>query len=604
MSIAVNNVKKNIKNKGKKMDNIIEVEKLRFEYKIYDDNGEVSGVNEVLKGLDLTVPRGQFLAVLGHNGCGKSTLAKHFNGILTATSGKVTVNGIDASDEDRIFDIRQHVGMVFQNPDNQLVATVVEEDVAFALENLGVPPEEIRKRVNDALNIVDMYDYREHSPHQLSGGQKQRVAIAGVLAMKPDCIVLDEPTAMLDPRGRKEVMGTIKLLNEQGVTIILITHYMDEATQADRVVVMDDGIIIMDGTPKEIFAQVDMLKAHSLDVPQVTELMYGLRKSGVDVPIDVLTEQECADALLRLKHGTLSLPEKTAAPDDPKEGSGYIAEVKNLTYKYSVGTPFESTAVDNVSVSIKKGQFVGVIGHTGSGKSTLIQHLDGLLRPTSGKVFIDGKDIWGKDSDIRKVRFMAGLVFQYSEYQLFEETVYKDIAFGPKNMGLSEEETDRCVRDAAKAMGISDELLGRSPFDLSGGQKRRAALAGVIAMKPEILILDEPAAGLDPKGRDTVLDEIYEYQKSSGTTILLVSHSMEDIVKYAEKILVMNHGRLFCYEDTDTVFSRTRELTQIGLGIPQISRLSHLLSAGGMDIGKDIYTVERAKERILEIINA
>ncbi|MBR5089024.1 MAG: energy-coupling factor transporter ATPase [Ruminiclostridium sp.] len=278
-----------------------------------------------------------------------------------------------------------------------------------------------------------------------------------------------------------------------------------------------------------------------------------------------------------------------------------MAEVKNLTYKYSVGTPFEATAVDNVNVSIKKGQFVGVIGHTGSGKSTLIQHLNGLLKPTGGEIRIDGKNIWDKGTDIRKVRFLAGLVFQYAEYQLFEETVYKDIAYGPTNMGMSEEEIDRAVREAAETMGLSEEILERSPFDLSGGQKRRVALAGVIAMKPEMLILDEPAAGLDPKGRDTVLEEISEYHKKSGTTILLVSHSMEDIVKYAEKILVMNHGSLFCYEDTDTVFSRTKELRQIGLGIPQISRLSHLLASGGMDIGKDIYTVERAKERILEI---
>ncbi|MGN0617487.1 MAG: energy-coupling factor transporter ATPase [Ruminiclostridium sp.] len=280
------------------------------------------------------------------------------------------------------------------------------------------------------------------------------------------------------------------------------------------------------------------------------------------------------------------------------------AEIRNLTYKYSVGTPFESTAVDNVSLAINKGEFIGVIGHTGSGKSTLIQHLNGLLKPTSGEIFINGKNIWDKDSDIRAVRFMAGLVFQYSEYQLFEETVYKDIAYGPKNMGLSDEETDKRVREAAQDMGLDEELLNRSPFDLSGGQKRRAALAGVIAMKPEILILDEPAAGLDPKGRDTVLDEIYEYHKNSGTTILLVSHSMEDIVKYADKVLVMNRGRLFCFEETDEVFSRARELEQVGLGIPQITRLSHILAEKGMDLGEDIYTIDRAKKRILEIINA
>lgn len=283
------------------MMNIIEVENLEFEYKITDDNGEVVGANQVLKGVSLSVPKGQFVAVLGHNGCGKSTLAKHLNGILVATSGKVLINGIDAADDDRIYDIRQTVGMVFQNPDNQLVATVVEEDVAFAPENLGVPPEEIRKRVDDALKAVNMYDYREHSPHQLSGGQKQRVAIAGVLAMAPDCIVLDEPTAMLDPKGRAEVMKTIKMLNrENGVTIVLITHYMEEAAQADRVVVVDEGEIVMDNTPKKVFSQVATMKNLGLDVPQVTQLAYELKKAGFDISTEIITEDECVEAIAGL----------------------------------------------------------------------------------------------------------------------------------------------------------------------------------------------------------------------------------------------------------------------------------------------------------------
>ncbi len=277
-------------------------------------------------------------------------------------------------------------------------------------------------------------------------------------------------------------------------------------------------------------------------------------------------------------------------------------ETRHLTHKYSVGTPFETTAVDDVSIIIEQGEFVGVIGHTGSGKSTFIQHLNGLLKQSSGDIFINERNIWDKNVNIKEIRFEAGLVFQYSEYQLFEETVYKDIAYGPKNMGLSEEQIDRQVRNAAHQMGLDDELLERSPFDLSGGQKRRVALAGVIAMEPKILILDEPAAGLDPAGRDKVLEEISGYHKNSGTTILLVSHSMEDIVKYANKVLVMNHGELFCYESTDKVFSMSKELQEIGLDIPQITKLSHRLAEKGIDIGGDVYTVERAKERLLKIL--
>lgn len=281
--------------------NIIEVKDLSFEYPVTDDDGNVIGGNKVLDNINLTIPKGQFLAVLGHNGCGKSTLAKHFNGILTGNSGKVFVNGIDTSDDDKIYDVRQTVGMVFQNPDNQLVATIVEEDVAFAPENLGIPPKEIRERVDEALNAVDMYKYRLHSAHQLSGGQKQRVAIAGVIAMRPQCIVLDEPTAMLDPKGRKSVMKTIKKLNRDfGITIVLITHYMDEAAQAERVVVMEDGKIIMDDVPKKIFSQVDKLNEVGLDVPQVTQLAYELRKEGIDISLEVLTEEDMLNEISRV----------------------------------------------------------------------------------------------------------------------------------------------------------------------------------------------------------------------------------------------------------------------------------------------------------------
>ena len=581
--------------------NIIEVENLTFDYVSRDENGNEISRSNVLKDVSLSVPEGQFLAVLGHNGCGKSTLAKHFNAILTPTSGKVTVAGMDTSDEDRLFDIRQTVGMVFQNPDNQLVATIVEEDVAFAPENMGVPQPEIRQRVDDALRQVDMYEYREHAPHQLSGGQKQRVAIAGVIAMQPKCIVMDEPTAMLDPKGRREVMNTIHTLNrEKGITVILITHYMDEAAQADRVVVMDGGNIIMDDVPKKIFSQVKRLRAVGLDVPQVTELCDMLIEKGVDISPEIIHEQECAEALYRLTKGKSAVlppaPEESVQDDRP-----VVLKSDRVTYKYSVGTPFEKTAVDSVELDIRQGEFVGIIGHTGSGKSTLIQHFNGLVKPTSGRVLVDGTDIWSKGVNIRDIRFRVGLVFQYSEHQLFEETVAKDIAYGPKNMGLSEDEIKERVRSAARSMDIV-KLLDKSPFELSGGQQRRVALAGVLAMDPEVLILDEPAAGLDPKGRDKILGMIKQYHEQYGKTILLVSHSMEDIVKYAGKVLVMNKSRLFCYDTVDRVFARTEELAKIGLDVPQVTRMSHILKSLGTDIGNDIYTTERAAERLLPLI--
>lgn len=277
-----------------------------------------------------------------------------------------------------------------------------------------------------------------------------------------------------------------------------------------------------------------------------------------------------------------------------------LLKTEGLTYVYSQGTPFEKKAINNVNLEIEKGEFIGVIGHTGSGKSTLIQHFNGLLRPTSGKIFLDGEDIWADKSKIKQVRFRVGLVFQYPEHQIFEDTVYKDIAFGPKNMGLSEKEIDGRVKRTAAAVGLDDDILEKSPFELSGGQKRRVAIAGVMAMEPEILILDEPTAGLDPQGRDSVLELIKNYHRNMGCTVMLVSHSMEDVARYASKILVMNNAEVFCYESTADVFRRSDEISSMGLSVPQITRVFDLMKKHGLNIENDVYTVNYAKRLILD----
>lgn len=275
-------------------------------------------------------------------------------------------------------------------------------------------------------------------------------------------------------------------------------------------------------------------------------------------------------------------------------------QTEGLTYRYGIGTPFEKTAVDHVDLEIEAGSFVGIIGHTGSGKSTLIQHMNGLLRPTEGKVLLDGVDIWADKSKMRQMRFRVGLVFQYPEYQIFEETVAKDIAFGPRNMGLAEEEVQARVQETAAIVGLSEEILKQSPFLLSGGQKRRVAIAGVMAMRPEVLILDEPTAGLDPRGREEILQEIQAYRNQTGATILLVSHSMEDVARHAKKILVMNAGKVFCYDTVANVFRRSQELQAIGLAVPQITRVCDALRARGVPLTDDIFTVEQAKQQLLE----
>lgn len=279
-----------------------------------------------------------------------------------------------------------------------------------------------------------------------------------------------------------------------------------------------------------------------------------------------------------------------------------IINVKNLTYTYGQGTPYEITAVKNVNLSIEKGEIIGIIGHTGSGKSTFVQMLNGLIKPTSGQIFLDGQDIWEKPKEIRKIRFKVGMVFQYPEYQLFEDTVYKDIAFGPTNMGKSDDEIDKAVRTAANFVGLKNELLEKSPFDLSGGEKRRAAIAGVIAMNPEVLVLDEPTAGLDPAGRDLLLSQIVQYHKERQNTVFLVSHSMEDIASVADRIMVMNHSKLEMFDKTKEVFSKVTELESMGLRVPEITKIMMLLKEKGYNLPEGVLTVEQAFYEVLSLL--
>ena len=589
------------------MKGFIEVKNLFFQYEEGEPEKEAAFA---LNGVDLTIEKGVFVAIVGHNGSGKSTLAKQFNALYLPTTGDVLVDGLNTKDDACLFDIRKKVGLVLQNPDNQIVAGVVEEDVAFGCENLGVPSKEIRQRVDAALKAVDMYDYRKHSPDKLSGGQKQRVAIAGIIAMEPDCIVLDEPTAMLDPQGRDEVIATIRKLNqEKHITIILITHYMEEAVLADRVVVMDSGKVFLEGTPREVFAHTALLKQHRLDVPQATALCDKLKGCGFELPNCVLNEEECVEALVKLLPAPSDTPTKpvqtaSAVPSEPSDNRETVLSVEQLKLVYGAGTTLEKTALSDISFSLHSGEFLGIIGHTGSGKSTLVQLMNGLLKPTEGTVYLYGKNIWQEPKKIRSVRFKVGMVFQYPEYQLFEETVYKDIAFGPTNMGLSQEEIDRKVREAAAFVGLKEELLDKSPFDLSGGEKRRAAIAGVMAMDPDVLVLDEPAAGLDPLGRDVLLSEIKAYHAVRKNTIVMVSHSMEDIAKTADRVLVMHQGRMKQLDTTEAVFSHGQELESMGLRVPQITKIMLLLRDRHFSVNTSVLTVEQGFQELLRLLDA
>lgn len=576
---------------------IIKSENLVHRFSIIDENDNVIEENSALDGVNIEVEEGQFIAILGHNGSGKSTFARHINALLTPDEGTLYVNGWDTKDESKLWEIRQNAGMVFQNPDNQIIATVVEEDVGFGPENLGIPTEEIWERVEKALAAVGMLEYRHSSPTKLSGGQKQRVAIAGVVAMKPKCIVLDEPTAMLDPNGRKEVLKTVKELNKQeNVTVILITHHMNEVIDADKVFVMDSGKVVLEGTPREIFSKVTELKKLGLDVPQVTEIAYNLKDKGIDFGQCVLNVKEFRErykevtgrdiASLRDSHVS---KEDTCETENNEEDKKLILEAKNLTYVYEEGTANEKGALDDVSINIHEGEFLAIIGHTGSGKSTLIQHLNGLMKADSGSISFNGEDIYAKKFSMPFLRKHVGLVFQYPEYQLFETTVLEDVCFGPKNLGLSKEEVLEAAKKALKQVGLGEEYYEKSPFELSGGEKRRVAIAGVLAMNPEVLILDEPTAGLDPKGRDKILNQLKKLQTERNIAIVLVSHSMEDVAKYAERLVVMSGGKKLYDGSCREVFSHYKELEDIGLAAPQVTYLM-------ADSGKTVMTVEEAVE--------
>lgn len=581
---------------------IIRSKELVHEYIRRDEEGNVESIQLALDHVNLNVEPGQFISILGHNGSGKSTFAKHINALLTPSEGTIWVDEMNTSDDEYTFAVRQTAGMVFQNPDNQIIASVVEEDVAFGPENIGVPTEQIVERVDKSLKMVGMTKYKAHSPNKLSGGQKQRVAIAGVMAMEPKCIILDEPTAMLDPDGRADVLRAVHTLNrEKGITVILITHYMEEVVDSDYVYVMEKGKVFMEGKPREIFKDVELLKEHSLDVPQVTLLAHELRKAGLNLPECVLTRQELVDALNEIgmkKASGVRVAEKPVAEDAADKKNVLILD--HVSYKYSPNTAYEVKALDDVSLSIKEGEFIGIIGHTGSGKSTLVQHLNGLEKATEGTIYYNGQDIYDKDFDIRDLRTQVGMVFQYPEHQLFETTVFKDVQYGPKNQGLDEKEQIKRAYEALGLVKLPEELYLASPFELSGGQKRRAAIAGVIAMKPAVLILDEPTAGLDPKGRDDILGLISDMHEKRKDTVILVSHSMEDVANYVDRIIVMDAGRPAFDGTPKEVFAHYKELEKMGLAAPQVTYVMNDLKEMGYDVDASATTVSEAVESILK----
>lgn len=597
------------------------------------------GAALALDGIDLSIKDGEFFCILGGNGSGKSTFAKHLNALLQPDAGTVCVNGMDASDPELVYDIRSTAGMVFQNPDDQLVATLVEDDVAFGPENLGMESAQIAQRVREALKAVGLVGFERHETHALSGGQKQRVALAGVLAMEPRVLILDEASSMLDPRGHKGLMKACHALHDRGMTIMMITHFMEEASEADRVAVFRAGRVAMLGTPEEILTRADELAQLSLDMPASCCLGMELRAKGVPVhaqvrEVDMVAEivQTYAERSGAGTVGQSSAPQSeivggTVSASNEDDVPEPVIELSHVSYSYSLSArerrrwhkrsavadksnkqalwgndPSSPWALRDVSLTVRRGEFLGLAGHTGSGKSTLIQHLNGLIRPQEGSVRALGLDLSNK-KDAAAVKAKVGVVFQYPERQLFAETVAQDVAFGPHNLGLPQDEVDRRVESSLSRVGLDLSTVGdKSPFELSGGQQRRVAFAGVLAMKPEVLVLDEPMAGLDPAARRDFL-ELIDRLHRNGLTVVMVSHSMDDLANCCDRIVVMNEGAVFAEGTPEQVFAHADELKSIGLGVPAAQRMALALAEAGVPLRRGgLYTVESLADELADLL--
>lgn len=585
----------------------IEFEKVHFSYDDSESDIFDATVGFSLDGIDFSVEEGEFVAVLGHNGSGKSTLARLTNGLLTPTDGKITVMGLDATNPKNLYKIRKQVGIVFQNPDNQTVASIVEDDIAFGPENIGIKRAEIGERIDFALNAVGMQNYRYSTTSRLSGGQKQRIAIAGVLALKPRVMILDESTAMLDPKGRKEVIDVVLKLNkEEKITVVLITHFPEEALLADRAVLMNHGKIVKQGKPQEVLKDEESLRACSLTLPKLLQIQKQLNAGGLSVKETFSTDEFIEDLATVLPKTQETV---TTNNDETVPQSAGVGDIlcENLHFTYNPSSPFATQALLGVDMQISAGDFFGIIGHTGSGKSTFVQHLNALIKlPTAEKKYkdkkkknatlpktkliVNGFDLSQKTTDFRELRKKVGMVFQYPEYQLFAEKVFDDIAFGLKNFAseMTEEEIKTAVKDAMETVGLSyEEYKDRSPFELSGGQKRRVAIAGVIVTKPEILILDEPAAGLDPLGKQSVMELLHKIHADWCKTVIIVSHDMDEISENCNRCAVFADGKAVAVDTPKAIF--TPEIMQkTGLELPLVKRLIDGLKERGITVNSDI----------------
>ncbi len=555
---------------------MIELQNLSFSYPT--QAGEIP----VLRGIDLAFREGESVALIGANGSGKTTLIRCLNGLLQPTGGDVRIDGLSVLNPDQVYEIRKRVGMVFQNPDDQIVSAQVEREIAFGLENLGVPTPDMRRRVDEVLDRFFLGRYRIYPPHLLSGGERQRLALAAVIAMRPRYLLLDEPTALLDPGSRRALLDLLNDLHQSAdVTPLLVTQSPEEAACADRVVALHKGRVALDGPPQEVFSQADRLAQIGLAPPAAASIA---ARVGLPPPAP-LTPEDLADRLPDSPDGTS--PSHTTPPSIPL-GSSVITS-RNLRHVYNPGLSTETVALHSLDLDVAQGALLALIGPNGSGKSTFAQHLNGLLEPTEGELTVCGITL-SKTRTLLNLRRRVGLIFQFPEAQLFADTVFEDVAFGPRNLGLPDVET--LVNQALRDVGLAPEAFSpRSPFALSGGEKRRVAIAGVLAMRPELLVLDEPTAGLDPAGAAEIETLLLRLQ-TEGATLLLISHDMDCVARLSNRIVALDAGRLCFDASPQDAFADRNRLLDLDLDLPEAIRVADALRAKGWPIPLDALTAE------------
>ena len=549
------------------------VEKLGLRYR---------GGPAALCSIDLHIRPGENIALIGVNGSGKTTLARCLNGLQQPQTGRVLVDGMNPGNPTQLRSIRQRVGMVFQNPDDQLVGTTVADELAFGLENLALASDEIQRRVEATLAAFDLKAQCRYPPHQLAGGEKQRVAIAAVVAMRPRYLVLDESTALLDPSERRQVAELLqRLRTEYGIATILITQSPEEAVRADRVIVLHAGRVHADGTPTALFAHPPQLRALGLDLPFASTLAARLSLAEPHLELDAL-----ADALAALKPQT-PLPPWTPPSPPPPTPSKLAAE--RLTHLYDEHLPAQRRGIRDIDLAVPDRSVLALVGTNGSGKTTLAQHFNALLKPSHGRVLLDGCDIGFQP--LARVRQRVGLAFQFPELQLFAESVAEDVAFGPRNLGLAPERVDGLVGRALAMVGMPlGEFGPRQPLSLSGGERRRVALAGVLAMDPEVLVLDEPTAGLDPR-TTARLCQLCAELSHQGRTLVLISHDMELVGRLATHVAVLRQGRIPLHGLARAVLAHPEFESISGLVPPLSVQLARRLRQRGLALAGDPLTL-------------